>query len=348
MLVSDLVLTHKSPKSSRLAAPLYNGNKASGIALAVESMKRHTTDEGWQIMQGLEHSGYQLCGYNLPTDNTCTSCILKEHDPGVVVVQDKREWDVTEKNFRENEARFYNVHLLAKRADIFKLTILKDAHQRDEYHRQSAAEMGVHAWITYYHPKMVCHLAPYVRPQHLIRTYHSLDRELVPAYTHEQRRGALLSGAMSGAYPWRMFLKKKLGKLPQVTHLSHPGYHMNGTATPKFLKQLGSYRVAICTSSIYGYVLRKMIEATACGCIVLTDLPEDEILPGIDENIIRIAPTRNVTAVSQMLSQLYKNYDPDKQKALADKAKQMYDYRVLGAKLVNDIENLRSDYDERT
>jgi len=347
MKVDELIRTLAKPRSARLPIPHYSGSSSQGIALAVESMSRHTTAEGWQIMQGLEHAGYQLCGHDLPINETCVSCILGKVSPGVVLVQDKREWDVSEKNFRDKRARFHNVSILASRPDLFKLTILKDSHQRADYHRESASEMGVNAWVIYYHPRMVTHLAPYVRPQHLIRTYHSLNPALVPAYSPNNRRGALLSGAMSGAYPFRQFLKKKLGRLPQVEYLAHPGYHRNGCATRDYLMKLSKYKVAICTSSIYGYALRKMIEATACGCVVLTNLPEDEVLPGIDENLVRIPDTKNILEVAQVLQGIYSAYNPERQQELATKAKQFYDYRVLGTKLAQDIENLRRQYGVR-
>ena len=105
--------------------------------------------------------------------------------------------------------------------------------------------------------------------------------------------------------------------------------------------------MAICTSSIYGYALRKIIEATACGCVALTNLPEDEVLPGIDENLVRIPDTKNILEVALVLQEIYSTYNPERQQELAAKAKQAYDYHVLGTKLVQDIENLRSSYGVR-
>lgn len=351
------------------------------VGLAVESMKRHMTDEGWQIFDGLRHNGYELAGYNITTktpehfpftrpvnpisgkiEDICTPIPPSSHsvnltnvdqiigilNPSTVVVQDKREWDVPQshREFRERRARFNNVEALAKRTDIFKVTILKDSHQRPLYHRQSADDIGCHAWIIYYHPAIVYFNANYTRPNNYVRTYHTLNSDLVPSFNTKltERKGALLSGAISGAYPLRIRLVNELKALPETTYLPHPGYHMRGCATADFLNTLNSFRVAICTSSMYGYALRKIIEATACGCIVLTDLPSDEVLPEIDENLVRIHPSISSQEISGILKTLYSTYNVDRQLLFAHKAMRYYDYRTMTKKLVEDIERMRVNY----
>lgn len=333
-----------SPRVDRLEAPEYCGTSSKGIALAVESMRMHTTDEGWQVMAGLESAGYTLCGHQLTVNVTDVEAILRQTMPGVCVVQDKREWDVQRGCFREPLARFERVDALRERPDIFKLTILKDSHQNPHYHRGSAEEIGCHAWITYYHPRVVRHLAPYIRPEHCVRTYHSLDSQLIPPYNPKERHGCLLSGAISGAYPLRTRLFKEHRLLPDTVVLPHPGYHRNGTATPDFLRMLSRFKVAICTSSIYGYALRKMMEATACGCVVVTDLPEEEELPEIDGNLVRIPPTKSTAEIGDILQMLYREYEPEVQAKYAEKARAFYDYRVAGKRLAASIEHLRSKY----
>jgi hypothetical protein len=335
-----------------LPPPLYipqpeNEPTGGGICLAVESMRHHTTDEGWQVMAGLASTGYELCGAYLPINSTDVDWILDVTRPSVCVVQDKREWDVPKGDFRDPAARFQHIESLKERHDIFKITILKDAHQRPGYHRQSADEMGVHAWIVYYHPVIVKHLAPYVRSEHLIRTYHTVDAGLVPAYTAHGREGCLLSGALSGVYPLRNRLAKMFkGPEPPSnwTFLHHPGYHRKGCATPAFLRTLSRFKVAICTSSIYGYALRKIIESTACGCRVVTDLPADDVLPEIDGNLTRIDPSTPSAEVVRLVESLAMDYDPVAQKRWADAALLWYDYRVMGKRLADKIELLRMTY----
>lgn len=332
-----------------LPAPAYAppATPGPGVGLAVENMRRHTTDEGWQLFAGLQHAGYKLAGFDLPDMNSVdVAAILSHLEPGVAVVQDKREWDVYpgRREWREHRARFVGIERLAERDDVFKLTIIKDAHQRPDYHRQSAAEMGCHAWITYYDPGVVCQLAPYVRPRHLIRVYHSLDSWAVPKYTPDMRGGCLLSGAISGAYPLRTRLFRAAHLLPHTKVTVHPGYHRNGTATPAFLQELSRHRVAICTASLYGYALRKIIEATACGCRVITDLPEDEVLPGIDGNLIRVHHDASVEYVAEVVRNAIDAYDPCFQQDMAETAKARYDYRVQGVMLAAEIEGIRREY----
>ena len=71
---------------------------------------------------------------------------------------------------------------------------------------------------------------------------------------------------------------------------AHPGYHANGSFTPALHSRNSTkFKVAICTSSTMGFALRKIIEATACGCRVITDLPAGEVMPEIDGNLTRVS-----------------------------------------------------------
>lgn len=371
---------------------------ANKVGLAVSSMKYHTTDEGYQIFQGIEHAGYLLFGHGYNTEFTTghgtrttyalrgvdwvdVHNIIKYTNPTVVVLQDKREWDIRSGDFRDPNARFINVDSLHSQPSIFKLTILKDAQQRPQYHSDSAREINCHAWIVYYHPRIIHHLAPYTRPQHLIRTYHSIDSNIVPPYSYsssrpatlvnvldhldinrnpttidklggsnlflsEDRGGCLLSGAISEAYPLRTKLVKWIRTLPETDYLKHPGYGRSKCHTPQFLQTLSQYKVAICTASRYGYALRKIIEATACGCMILTDLPYDEVLPEIDGNLTRIHPNTDKQTITKIIRRMLDTYDPTLQEQYANRAKIWYDYMAVCARLASDIESLRSTYNK--
>lgn len=349
--IKELLREIPSPRIEPSKAPDYDPfpvPSPTRVGLAVESMRRHMTDEGWQVFDALQQSGYRLCGYDLPGNLTDTREILRATNPSVVVVQDKREWDTRPGDFREERAKFTNLSSLEEREDIFKLTILKDSQQRPEYHKQSADEIGCHAWIVYYHPTIVSHLAPYVRTNHIVRTYHSLDSSLLPEYSPDLRNGCLLSGAVSNAYPFRSALVRGAGLLPQTSYFPHPGYHRNGSATPSFLRLLCQYKVAICTSSKYGYALRKLVEATAAGCIVITDLPQDEVLPEIDGNLVRVTPDFTPRRLGKIILTLINDYNPERQEFYARRARAWYDYRMVGRRLANDIETLRSNYNGRS
>lgn len=329
------------------------------LALAVEHMRKHMTDEGWQLMQALEHAGYNLCGANLNHTNTNRSYyqgvnvsgMLNSHlgVPGVVVVQDKREWlGLTADRSMDSRAKFRHVGILRERPDIFKLTVLKDAHQDPLFHEESAEEIDCHAWIVYYHPDTVCRLAPYVRRRHLIRTYHTVDADRVPEFNGDPhaRDGCILSGALGQAYPLRQRLVDGLRHLPGTTYVPHPGYHARGCETPEYMRMLSHFRVSICTSSVYGYALRKIIESTACGCVVLTDLPEADRLPGIDGNLFRIDRYEGLGTIANVIRQLHDDYDFELQEHYAQIAREYYDYRPTGLRLAADIESLRVSYDQ--
>jgi len=323
----------------------YDGDN---LALGVESMRRHMTDEGAQIMDGLGDAGYILCGKGyLLEPSTDVEHLIREYVPSTLIIQDKREWDTNRKGFKDDKARFKNVDQMKHYPGVFRLTILKDAHQRQTYHADAAMEMGCHAWVTYYHPRIVSHLAPYVRPEHLIRTYHTVNINDVPKYRPASKRKnlALLSGASGAAYPLRTRLLASctIGEMPNAGVLPHPGYHARGSNTPEFLRVLSRFKVAICTSSVYGYALRKIIEATACGCRVITDLPTDDVLPFIDGNLTRVPPSISPREVDALASELCESYDDATQADHASFAR-WYDHLLSGKRLASDIVILRRSY----
>jgi hypothetical protein len=364
--IHDVISDLPANRIVQLGKPLYHPpadtdlSTRSNVALAVSSMRDHMTDEGYQIMTGLEYNGYALAGHGIttrinhprPTEYhslTNVPTIIDIANPCTLVLQDKREWDVQPGNFRDPLARFHNVSCLRDRPDIFKLTILKDAHQNPTYHRESADEIGCHAWIIYYHPDIVHHLAPYTRREHLIRTYHTVNLNHTPEFAPAKDRfGCLLSGAIGrGTYPLRSRLVQNLHILPQTTHMPHPGYHRKGCHTPVFLNALNQFKVAICTSSIYGYALRKIIEATACGCIVITDLPSDDVLPGgIDNNLMRVSPNIPILVMKDLIWACISGYDEERQRHYAGLARSYFDYRIMGFRLAYEIEQMRRRYNE--
>lgn len=334
-----------SEQVPQLKAPEYVGNSSKAIGLAVASMKRHMTDEGWQIFEGLEQAGYALFGHGLSNSQTDVSEILKATpDVGVVLLQDKREWDTKPNDFRDQEARFTNYQVLKDRPDIFKVTILKDSHQNPRYHAESAEEIGCHAWVVYYNEQIVHHLAKYTRPEHLIRTYHTINPQIVPDINSAPRKRCLLSGAVSGAYPLRQRLVPMAASDPRIDYLKHPSYHRNGCQTASYLRTLSNYKIAICTSSRYGYVLRKIIEATAAGCKVLTDLPVDELVPEIEGNITRIHPEASERDIKRAIEIMLAEYNIDTQSMWSAKAKLRFNYVTETARLAEAIEALRRSY----
>lgn len=338
----DVIARLNKPSVERLPKPFYEPtNYVRRIALAVESMRRHMTDEGWQIMAGLEAAGYELCGHNINFSETDVRSIVSKYLPSTLVVQDKREWDgkTAGPGFDERE-RFTNIKHLRECRSLFKVTVIKDAQNNPAYHRESADEMECCAWIIYYHPKIVAHVAPFVRHEHLIRTYHSLDATSLPDWVPSRdRRNVVISGAVSGAYP----LRKRLHGIG-FEQLAHPGYGRDGCHTPNYLKALGQYKVSVCTASRYGYALRKIIESTAVGCRVVTDLPADDVLPYIDNNLIRVHNDATPDEVAEVVKKAETDWSEERQRRYAALACENYDYVPIGRQLVNDIERMRRSY----
>jgi len=347
LTVQDVISRLPRLQMPSLPQPAYEPrmHRHTDLALGVSSMQNHMTDEGWQITHGLSQSGYIHCGYNLPEPETNVARLIQTYIPQTVVLQDKREWSFERGNFRDPHAEFRRVEALKDDDSIFKLTILKDAQQRPAWHAQSADEIGCHAWICYYHPDIVHRLAPYTRRQHLIRTYHTLDPAAVPQYSPEHREGCLFSGAVSGAYPERQHILSMKG-LP-ITILRHPGYHRAGCETPQFISYLTQFKVAICTSSMYGYALRKIIEATAAGCAVITDLPTDDVLPGIDSNLHRVNfAEMSRDDLADMINFLCSIYHSEKQRYWSQMAVALYDYKRVTRMLACDIAIARTHYND--
>lgn len=332
------------------------------VGMAVASMHSHTTDEGWQLFQGLEAAGYNLVGHGVEyrgawyEASNQTDCfkILSQFNPHTVFIQDKREWTgKTADGPRTFDRRemYTNVGALRERPDVFKVSVVKDAHRDRELNVELALEAGVHAWVVYYHPAVVARQSPFLRPQHLIRTYHSIDRDAVPVFAEgRKRKDCLLSGALSDrVYPLRTRLAREKGRharngMRWLDYLPHPGYRRDRCYTPEYLGTLNAYKVAICTSSVWGYALRKIVEATACGCRVITDLPTDEVMPAIDGNLIRVDPDVPLADLKDLVRFLADGYDDERQQCLASMAIRRYDYREVGYRLADDVEKLRGTY----
>lgn len=349
--VDDVIANLSAMRFDRLPTPHYIHASGSAVALALKSFDRHMTDEGHQLQCGWEDSGVKLYGRNYPfgRDSVDAESIVTSSQAAVCIVQDRREWDRKRPGCFDRQSGFINTRTLRGRAGLFRVTVCKDSHGDPQWTRASHRNLSPHAWLIYYHPRIVCHLAGWLRPEHCIRVYHSVDRYAVPEFSADGRDGTLLSGAvLQTIYPLRWNLRchwRRNGRhLPGVTVRDHPGYNALGSHTPQFLRDLAKFKVSICTSSIYGYALRKIIESVACGCAVVTDLPVDDVLPEIDEALVRISPDTRPQDVFQLCRELEHSYDADYREHFARKAIEFYDWRASGCRQIDAIEKMRANY----
>jgi len=334
-----------------LGVPPYNpppdAASREKVFFAVETFARHMTDEAWQLQVGQQGQGYTLLGRHFGKDEVDVSDAFRRHKPSTAILQDKREWDSSRAGCYDKTVGFHRIEAGAEHSDVFRVTIHKDLHHDPSYHHDFHNAWKTHAWIVYYNQRIATHLCPWMRPEHVVRTYHSVDASRVPAFSAERPNRCLLSGQLQQkTYPLRTNAANwaKEGLLSPCDVLHHPGYHANGAATPDYLQTLSGYKVSICTASIYGYALRKIIESTACGCVVITDLPADETLPEIDGNLIRVHPGITHRQLTDLIRVAVAEYDPELQEAYADAALKYYDYRNQAALLAANIETLRNNY----
>lgn len=325
------------------------------LGLTTRANRDHMTDEADQLFLGLESSGYYLAGFGCTDPELDCRKLLDKHQPEIVVVQDQREWEGLtgapgrgKDRQRDLRGLFRCIPALGVAANEKRIvvgTVLKDAQNSPAYHRHSAGMMGASFLIVYYAPDKVRELAPFTKDYEFIRTYHSIDAAAVPAYS-SARQGAIISGAISGAYPLRTQLVEafKVGKLPGVDYLPHPGYGRRGCLTPRYIETLARYRVSICTASKYGFALRKLIESTAAGCAVITNLPKSDPLPEIDGNLHRVPNDASAEQIAELVAKLTREYDSEQQAEFAQRAKARYDYHETGLRLAIEIESLKDNY----
>jgi len=237
---------------------------------------------------------------------------------------------------------------LARRPDIFRLTVFKDAWLDRPYSRQGHRRIDPHAYITYYDARLLAWMCPWLREDQLLRTYHSLDPADVPPFRADRPGWAIITGATSPAvYPLRQRIVKAIRTARNKTRLAiltHPGYGAFGVQTATYMAMLSRYRVAVCTSSVFGLPLRKIIEATACGCAVVTDLPRAEKMPGIDQNMTRVRFDATVKEVLAAVDQAATAWDADRQASRARAAVLHYNWRGLYARLATAIEAKRRSH----
>lgn len=303
----------------------------------------HMTDEGMQLQRGLEHAGWTLVGSGF--GNGCRNVpeLIEKNQPDIVFVQDKRDWDPASGGCFRKNIGFQNLGFLAKCNSIFKVCVVKDAGSLIDYHREFCDEIQADAVVVYYHPQSVTRLSPWLSRHRLIRTYHSVDKKVADSIPFSvNRKKGVVSGARSGVYPLRELIFRSYRQLG-IDTIKHPGYNNKGHATAQYLSVIGRYAVHIATASAYGFALRKIIESVAMGCTPITDLPSYDILPEIDQALVRVAPPYDVLKLGATINRAAVSWSAQERRVFASAARDFYDWRAIGLRLSNLIVEARQE-----
>jgi len=304
------------------------------LLLALESFRRHMDNGRWLFQRGMEENGYISAGAGMPkpgTDSVNVPELVSSFRPKIVVFWPRYEWDHREWGGTEvrPEHGYKHWECLFDRPDILRVAVLHDAGSARPEQKKWLEELKPHVYLVWYHPDSVAPLCPYVPKDKMLRTYHILDSDALPPI--KDRSGqCVLSGAHSpDVYP----LRTRLLRSGSIIRLGHPGYSQSGSTSNAFVAELAKYRVAVCTASSYKFALRKIFEATAAGCRVITDLPEYDVLPGINDNLVRISPDANVTEVESIVRREADNWSLDTQREYAENARRRYHWRLESGRI---------------
>lgn len=281
-----------------------------------------------QLERGLEEAGVTLVGSGYHCRGEHLPTLVSELSPDILLIQEATVWD------RPDRGPFTGVEEL-RNLGVTLGTFHTDLGSLPEYHKAFHEKLRPHLIITRYPTQSVRQLTPWTPTESVVRSHWTLDPAEVPAWS-DNRNVACVSGAPgSVVYPLRSKIINSRSRV--ITKLTHPGYHLSGESGSEYMRRLSGFKVAICTTSKYKFFLRKIIEATAAGCIVLADGP-NEVVPAISGNVRTIPSSINITMLERVCIQLAKHWDPEEQRNWARKAVEYYDYRRVGAKLVKDLE----------
>jgi hypothetical protein len=316
------------------------------LLFALESFRRHMDNGRWLFQLGMERQGYVSVGRDMPSpgiDSTDVKAVVERFNPRVVIFWPRYEWDAKEWVGPEVKPEHYyrNWEYLLTRPDILRVCVFHDAGSARQQQKKWHEAFQPHVYLTWYHADSVLPFAPHIRREQLCRTYHVLDSDNLPD-AEPRDKTCLISGAYTpDVYPLRTraFQWAKEGKLgPGVECVQHPGYKQAGTRSNDYVRTLAKYRVAVCTASAYRFSLRKLFEATAAGCRVVTNLPSYDLLPGIDDNLIRVPSDIGADELRGVIQNAAATWDLRQQQAFAAAAVRYYDWRAECARVAKDLE----------
>jgi hypothetical protein len=125
-------------------------------------------------------------------------------------------------------------------------------------------------------------------PQKKVHQLHCVSPEFFEDISIEDRQNdCMLTGAIAESiYPVRARFQNLIqnGDIPGLIR-KHPGYRLAGrqACTEQYMAycaHLCRSKISLCCTSIYKYPLAKILESMAAGCLVVSDMPDDEEFKG--------------------------------------------------------------------
>ena len=291
--------------------------------------RQHVTDEGEQMQAGFVAAGWEIAGHGYGDGCKHVGRLLDRHRPDIVFVQDKRDWSPDSPGCYDPAVEFEGIEELAKHKNLFVITMVKDAGSATEYQREFCESIEADAILHHYHEKAILPLSPWLDQFKLVRTYHTLDADLCTRIPLEGRhRRCIVTGAVSTVYPLRRIAFRS-AEAWGIDTMQHPGYNNRGCHVADYLATLSCYRVHIATASKFGFALRKIIESVAMGATALTNLPRFDVLPEIDEALVRLDPEATVNEIASTITLTNVQWDFERAKKFAVLAREWYDYRAV-------------------
>jgi len=316
-----------------------------GILFWLEPFSRHMDGLCWLIQRGLAAAGWQVVGHGFPPPGDTTDVMeaVRRFQPRVALFWTGPEWGTSLPQQRAlgvmDEHAFRGWERLEREApEVVRGTFFVDAGSNQQAQREWHERLRPQLYLTPYHPDSVVTLNPHIPRSAVVRYHHPIEAERFPPFGSRDGR-CVISGATGTCYPFRSRMKAaaKQGLLGEVTVVNHPGYHGLGCVSLDYNQVLAKHRVAICTCSSYKFALRKHIEATASGCRVITNLPEYDVLPEINDNLRRVGSGLTTQAMLQLIDSLASSWDVEEQAAFALAAREYYDYRAVGKRLAEEL-----------
>lgn len=295
------------------------------IVLANSDYKNHMTSEGNELQEGLKANDWKLCGFGYD-GITHVGKILRDYEPQYIFVQDCRDWREDSGGCFDNRVSYTNWDLLHDYPGK-KITVLKDAGSVKDYQLDFFDDINADMIVHYYHDRALKDLGWDLECK-TARIYHSIDKTKIPIV--RKTKNAIISGALGAEiYPHRTFMTERATEYGLDT-LPHPGYHNHKCYTDDYIQTLAQYKVSVSTCSVWNFSLRKIIEAVACGCVCITNLPEWDILPGIDSCLVRFNNKMKWSEIKDLIRHEVEHYDSEKAWCYQKIAMNIYDYRVQG------------------